>query len=216
MRTLAAALIFVLAAVPSPAADEVRLFNGKDLSGWTAFLERSGPNADGSMRMEDVWKVEGGRIRCSGVPAGYLRTIADHKDFVLSLEWRWTEKPGNSGVLLRVVGEDKVWPRSVEAQLESGNAGDFWLIGGASLDTDPSRTDAGAPNRRAKMKAAEKPAGEWNAYEITVDGGWVLLKVNGVVVNEGTGADEAAGKIALQSEGAPIEFRNLRLAPVAR
>ncbi len=42
----------------------------------------------------------------------------------------------------------------------------------------------------------------------------MLLKVNGEVVNEGTGAEEVAGKIALQSEGAPIEFRNIRLAPV--
>jgi hypothetical protein len=64
------------------------------------------------------------------------------------------------------------------------------------------------------MKAAERPAGEWNQYEITMDSGRVLLRVNGEVVDEGTGADELAGKIALQSEGAPIEFRSIRLTPI--
>ena len=85
MRTLAAAALTVAAAVPA-AADEIKLFNGKDLSGWTFFLDKSGRNADGSMKMEDVWKVEGGKIRCSGVPNGYIRTTADYKDFGLTLE----------------------------------------------------------------------------------------------------------------------------------
>lgn len=214
MRTLLAAALAVAVAVPAAGAEETRLFNGKDLSGWTFFLDKSGPNAGGSMKMEDVWTVESGRIRCSGVPNGYIRTVTDHKDFVLTLEWRWPETPGNSGVLLRVVGPDKIWPRTVEAQLQSGNAGDFWLMDGATLDTDPARADPKAANHRLKRAAAEKPAGEWNLYEITMHGGRVLLKINGTVVNEGTGAAEVAGKIALQSEGAPIEFRNIRLTPV--
>jgi hypothetical protein len=214
MRTLTVAALAVVLATPAAAADEIKLFNGKDLSGWTFFLDKSGPNADGSMKMEDVWTVEGGKLRCSGVPNGYIRTTADYKNFVLSFEWRWTEKPGNSGVLLRVTGPDKIWPKTVEAQLMSGNAGDFWLMDGATLDTDPARNDPSAPNHRMKIKAAEKPAGEWNAYEITMDGSWVLLRVNGEVVNEGTGAEEVAGKIALQSEGAPVEFRNIRLMPI--
>jgi hypothetical protein len=222
MRTLAAAAALTVAlAVPAgalagDAAAEIELFNGKDLSGWTYFLEKSGPNLDGSMKMGNVWTVEGGKIRRTGVPNGYLRTTADYKDFVLVLEWRWAEKPGNSGVLLRIAGPDKVWPKTIEAQLQSGNAGDFWLMDGAVLDTDPSRSDPKAANHRLKMKAAEKPAGEWNAYEITVDGSSVLLKVNGEVVNEGRGAEEVAGKIGLQSEGAPIEFRNIRLAPIKK
>ena len=216
MRSFAVAAFAVALAVPAAVGEEVRLFNGKDLSGWTFFLDKSGPNADGSMKMADVWKVDGGKLHCSGVPNGYLRTTADYKDFALSLEWRWAEKPGNSGVLLRVVGPDKIWPKTVEAQLQSGNAGDFWLMDGATLDTDPARTDPQAANHRGKIKAAEKPVGEWNLYEITVDASWVLLKVNGEVVNEGTGAEEVAGKIALQSEGAPIEFRNIRLTPIKK
>ena len=218
MRALSVLAVLVVGAVTLAADPDkdgfVPLFNGKDLSGWTFFLDKSGPNASGTMRMEDVWKADGGKIHCSGVPNGYIKTTADYKDFTLRLEWRWPDKPGNSGVLLRVVGPDKIWPRSVEAQLMSGDAGDFWLMDGATLDTDPARADPKAANHRLKVKAAEKPAGEWNLYEITVHGGWVLLKINGVVVNEGTGADEVPGKIALQSEGAPIEFRNIRLTPI--
>ena len=76
MRTLAVAAFAVALAVPAAVGEEVKLFNGKDLSGWTFFLDKSGPNADGSMKMEDVWKVDGGKIRCSGVPNGYIRTTA--------------------------------------------------------------------------------------------------------------------------------------------
>ncbi|MGH9390769.1 MAG: 3-keto-disaccharide hydrolase, partial [Vicinamibacteria bacterium] len=59
--------------------------------------------------------------------------------------------------------------------------------------------------------ANEKPVGEWIEYEITVDGGKVSLKVNGEVLNDGTGGEEVAGKICLQSEGAVIQFRNIRI-----
>ncbi|HXG62272.1 MAG TPA: DUF1080 domain-containing protein [Planctomycetota bacterium] len=191
------------------------LFNGKDLSGWTYFLEKKGPNQDGTMKMEDVWSVKDGVLHCKGRPNGYIRTEKDYKNFILKLEWRWPEGKGyNSGVLLRMVGPDKVWPRSIEAQLMSGHAGDFWLIDGARLETAPERVDAKTPRHRLKIKANEKPLGEWNEYEITVDKGKVVLKVNGEVLNEGTGAEEVAGKICLQSEGGPIEFRNIRIKPL--
>jgi hypothetical protein len=198
------------------AAGETPLFNGRDLSGWTSFLDKKGPNEAGTMKTEDVWTVAGGVLRCSGVPNGYIRTLADYKDYVLKLEWRWPAAAGNSGVLLRVTGEDKIWPKTVEAQLKSGSAGDVFLMNGATLETDPARLDPANARRRVKIKAAEKPAGEWNEYEITVDGERIVLKVNGELLNEGKGAEVVAGKIALQSEGAPIEFRNIRLTPIVR
>jgi hypothetical protein len=145
--------------------------------------------------------------------------MADFTNFVLKLEWRWspvTRKAGNSGVLLRVVGPDKVWPRSVEAQLQSGSAGDFWLIDEARLVTPADRIDRGTPRHRLRARTNEMPIGEWNRYEITCNGDRISLKVNGEVVNEGTGAEEVPGKIALQSEGAEIHFRNIRLTPILR
>jgi hypothetical protein len=196
-------------------AGEIRLFNGKDFTGWTYHLD------DPNVKMEEVWSIDPaeGILICKGRPAGYIRTTADYTNYVLKLEWRFnpvTKQAGNSGVLLRVVGPDKVWPKSVEAQLQSGAAGDFWLIDGARLDTPPERVDRGTPRHRLATKSNEKPIGEWNEYEITVDGGRVSVKVNGQVLNAGTNAEEVPGKIALQSEGSEIHFRNIRLTPIKR
>ncbi len=212
----ALALAPAAAAAEAPQAKEegfTAIFNGKDFTGWTYFLRKDKDNPEGKLKLEDVWSVKDGAIHCKGKPFGYIRTTADFKNFVLKLEWRFPGAAGNSGVLLRTVGEDKVWPKSIEAQLQSGNAGDFWLIDGAKLETPKERIDP-APGRerhRLKTKANEKPLGEWNEYEITVDGGRVALKVNGEVLNEGTGAEEVAGKICLQSEGAEIQIRNIRI-----
>jgi hypothetical protein len=219
MRSLVPmSLLFALAAPVTERPGEIRLFNGKDLAGWTYFLEKKGPNADGSMKMQDVWSVDArhGVLRCTGVPNGYLRTTADYESYVLRLEWRWPAKPANSGVFLRLVGEDKIWPKAIEAQLQSGNAGDIWLIDDKTLDVAPAHLDPKADNHRLKSKANERPAGQWNEYEIAVDGDRVVLKVNGEVLNEGTGAEKVAGKIGLQSEGGPIEFRNIRLTPIGK
>jgi len=201
-------------AKPTPVpGTEIKLFNGKDFTGWTHYL------SDKSKKMEDVWSIDPAEsiIICLGNPAGYIRTVDDYTNYVLKVEWRFnpvTKKAGNSGVLLRVVGQDKVWPKSIESQLQSGAAGDFWLIDGALLDTPVERVDKGTPRHRLRTRTNEKPIGEWNEYEITVDGGKVTLKVNGETLNEGINAEEIPGKIALQSEGAEIHFRNIRLTPL--
>jgi hypothetical protein len=180
----------------------------QDLSRWEWF----GP--EGSRRA-DVWSVGAdGAVACKGTPAGYLRTRDGHRSYVLELDWRWpagTDGNANSGVLLRMVGADKVWPKSLEAQLQNGNAGDFWVIEQFPCTTDPARTSG---RNCKKTKANEKPVGEWNRYRITVDGDVVTLEVNGQTLNRATGVLDVAGKICLQSEGAPIEFRNATLTPL--
>ncbi|MFO0875566.1 MAG: DUF1080 domain-containing protein [Phycisphaerales bacterium] len=194
----------------APMPGEVQLFNGKDTTGWTAFLQ------DGK-GMADVWSVKDGVLRCAGRPIGYIRTTADHANYVLKLEWRWpigpsgSGDPGNSGVLLRMVGEDKVWPKSVEAQLQSGSAGDFWNIDEVQMKVDPARTNG---RNTKQTHANENAIGEWNEYEIIVDGGDIRLNVNGEELNHAWDVAVVPGKICLQSEGAPIEFRNIRLAPI--
>ena len=181
-----------------------QLFNGKDLSGWIYHLQ-------GDAKMEDVWSVSDGTIVCKGVPAGYLRTEAKYRDFLLKVQWRWspvTKKEGNSGVLFRMTGEDKVWPRSIEAQLMSKNAGDFWNIGDFPMRVEPRRTRG---RNTKKLVMAENPVGEWNTYEILVLGGEVDVRVNGRVVNRAWDAEWIAGHICLQSEGAEIHFQNIEL-----
>ena len=187
---------------------EVILFNGKDFTGWTYFLREPGA------KMEDTWSVKDGILRCEGKPIGYLRTEKKYTSYVLKVEWRWPEgsKPGNNGVLLRIVGEDKVWPKSVEAQLAHDHAGDIWNIDKFVMTTDPDRTEG---RHTAKLKPSnEKPQGQWNEYEIILKGGDLTLKVNGEVQNTATDVEVVPGWIGLQSEGAPIEYRNVRLYSV--
>jgi hypothetical protein len=221
LLALTGALLLLLPSGAAPAGQEkplkkgkeIRLFNGKDFTGWTYFL------SDKNAKMEDTWTIDPKEkiIICKGHPAGYIRTTKDYTNYILKLEWRFnpiTKQAGNSGVLLRIVGEDKIWPKSVEAQLQSENAGDFWLIDGAKLDTPEERVDKGTPRHRLRTKTNEKPIGEWNQYEIICDRDKITLKVNGETLNEGTGAEVVPGKIGLQSEGAEIHFRNIRLIPL--
>ncbi|MDP6408225.1 MAG: DUF1080 domain-containing protein [Planctomycetota bacterium] len=181
------------------------LFNGRDLAGWTHHL-------DGEVDASAVWSVsEEGVLVCRGRPIGYLRTEDDHENFVLRLEWRFnpvTKEAGNSGVLLRQLGPDKVWPRSIEAQLQSGAAGDFWNIDAFPMKVVEERT-SGRNTRRTGTN--ESPIGEWNRYEITAWKGNVVLRVNGEVLNQAWDCLETPGKICLQSEGAEIHFRRIAL-----
>jgi hypothetical protein len=158
--------------------------------------------------------VEDGIIICKGKPFGYLRTEKDYANYVLTLEWRWAPgtKGSNSGVFVHVVGEDKIWPKGVEAQLMAGRAGDFWLVGDAKLDVDKARQDPKVDRHYFRMKDdVEKPIGEWNRYEITCKGDTIKLVINGHLVNEGKNSELTKGKIILQSEGGEIHFRNIRL-----
>ena len=193
--------------VGRPKGDPVRLFNGKNLEGWTAHLNDGG-------RMEDVWSVTAdGVLVCAGRPVGYLRTVDDYENYLLRVRWRFnpiTKRPGNSGVLLRQIGEDKVWPRSIEAQLQSGAAGDFWNIDKYPMQVAEARTNGRNTKRTA---TAENPIGEWNEYEITVWKGEVLLRVNGKLLNQAWECLETPGKICLQSEGAEIHFQDVVLTP---
>lgn len=186
--------------------DEVVLFDGKDLAAWDCHLP------EGS-QLSDVWSIRDGVLVCQGKPTGYLFTRQRFTSFVLRLQWRFDpdKGAGNSGVLLRLNGEHKVWPRSIEAQLHSGNAGDFWNIGEMQMQVDATRTRG---RNTRKIHGNERPLGEWNQYEIVVDGPWVRLSVNGQVLNEAWGCEELAGPIALQSEGAEIHFRDVRLLPL--
>jgi hypothetical protein len=182
------------------------LFNGKDLTGWTVFVE-PGKSAEG------LWQVKDGVLVTRGQPMGYLRTTKDFTNFVLELDWRWPERGGgNSGVLFRMQDPDKVWPKSIEAQLQHGNAGDFWNIGGFLMKPAAERTTG---RNTKKLENAEKPKGEWNHYKITADGGSVKLEINGKLVNEASDCAALPGKICLQSEGAEIHFKDIRIQELA-
>ena len=209
--TATAALAVLLAATLVQAGEPqpIKLFNGKNLDGWTGY-HRNGA------KVEDVWYVKDGVLICKGRPIGYLRTKDKFTNYILELEWRFNPEkgPGNSGVLLRQIGPDKVWPKSVEAQLHHRNAGDFWNIDKFQMKVDPARTKG---RRTVKMKPSnEKPLGQWNHYRIVVDGDRIELYVNGELQNVATNVAEVPGHICLQSEGAEIHFRNIVLTPIKK
>ncbi len=181
----------------------IRLFNGKDLAGWT----------HSSPALKQTWGVKDGVITNTGKPGGYIRTTQDYTSYVLRLQLRHVTR-GNSGVLVRMVGKDKVWPRSIECQGQIGALGDIWNIDEFPMKTAPDRTN-GRHTRKAHP-SNEKPLGEWNQYEIALDGGSLEIKVNDLVQNTATECWETPGKICLQSEGAQMEYRNLALIPIER
>ncbi|MBM4024327.1 MAG: DUF1080 domain-containing protein [Planctomycetes bacterium] len=189
--------------------EKILLWNGTDYTGWTRFLRETTANVD------QTWSIENGLLRCTGKPAGYMRTQTAYADYHLQVEWRWPEKPGNNGVLVHTSGPDVVWPRSLECQLAAGNAGDFWVIGGLEFAEHAKGGKRVNGRRTTKLReSSEKPAGEWNRYDIICKDDWVVVLVNGVLQNVATGCSERSGQICLQSEGAPIEYRNIWLAPL--
>lgn len=198
---------------PEPAAkpnygETVKLFNGKNLDGWTAYFQGGGTDP------ADAFFVEDGILKCKGRPIGYIQTKKKYASYELVVEWRFVAEKGagNSGVLMRITGKDQVWPTSIEAQLHSRNAGDIWNIGDFPMETDAERTQ-GRRTRKAHP-TNEKALGEWNRYRILLDGSTLTLEVNGLVQNVATGCRITPGRIGLQSEGAWIEFRKVELREV--
>jgi peptidyl-prolyl cis-trans isomerase A (cyclophilin A) len=197
------------------------LFNGKNLDGWQAFSRETKDAPTKSVQAAPTWTVDADSVlKCVGKPTGYLATKAEHADYVLRLQWRYPKelKAGNSGVLVHCQKNDIVWPVCVEAQLRSGRAGDIWLQTAADvkLTVPAGRRDADDKTmrhiwREPKDGVVERPFGEWNDMEIACTGGSIAVRVNGKLVNAGTDCNLTKGRIALQSEGTEIHFRNIRI-----
>lgn len=212
-RLIAGVCGIVVVLLMTGCAQRVVLFNGQDLDGWTTYVQ------DNAAEPEAVWSVQDGVLRCEGQPFGYVRTVESYSNYILELEWRWPEEPTNSGVLLHTVGEDKIWPQCVEAQLKHESAGDFVAIQPGSMVTvnGVRYQPEGESIFRVvpkKHPSSEHPAGQWNTYRIICRDGQIDLYVNGVHQNRAFNVRPSSGAIALQSEGSPIEFRNIVLTPL--
>ena len=172
------------------------LFNGKDLSGWKLVSAS-----------EDTWAVEDGILNCSGKPTCYIRTKTEHENYALLVEFQYAEKLGNAGLLLHITGEDKVWPKSLEANLNIDEMGRIYEIGGATIKHP--RDD------KKPLAAVDVKPGEWNRYEIVCRGDAVTLTLNGTLVNQATDANVTRGFIGIQSEGVPMRFRTVAIKPLS-
>jgi len=132
----------------------------------------------------------------------------EYKDYHLHVDWRWPEQAGNSGVFLNISGQDKQWPATIECQLMSGNAGDFVFLGGSDAT---ERTDKTSMVKLKTEASSEKPVGDWNSYDIYSRNDSIIVYVNNVLQNLCSHPSPDKGYIGLQSEGAPVEFRNVWL-----
>ena len=185
-----------------------------EFEGWASYHEKA------DTKTSDVWKLNDEAVlTCRGTPRGYLYTKKNFSNFTLSFEWRWPSsgEGGKGGVLLRMAGEHKIWPKSLEVQLNAGQAGDFWALDGFSLTGAPERTERvthkqyGELIHVTSLLAIERPAGEWNQGSVTLKDGKVTVRMNGKLVNEASGCDASPGKILLTSEGSAIQFRKIQL-----
>lgn len=208
VKKLSGAVILTVFAHAAGAAD---LFNGRDFSGWEL---QTTPAA----AIADVFRVlPDGVIASAGKPSGFLATQENYRNYKLHVEWRWTGKPGNGGVLLHISpGQfDRVWPVSLQVQTKFGNAGDVLPMAAASF-AEPLTSAPGAETRIKAHTApdSEQAAGEWNVCDIVSRDGVVEVTLNGVLQNRVSHVSPASGRIGFQLEGTPYELRHVQLMPL--
>jgi hypothetical protein len=200
-----ALLLAALASCPQD-AKPIALFDGTSLAGWTADV----PDNDGNPDAPCPFIVREGMLVSLGTPMGHLITQAEYSNYRLTVEWRWPKAAGNSGVIVHASKPRLLrnfLPQGIEAQLRSGDAGDFHLFG-ETLFKPGSTTERAGKN---STDNSERPVGEWNRMIVECKGDEIKVWVNGDVVNHGTGSSVTKGRIAIQSEGAEIEFRRIEL-----
>ena len=197
--------------------------------GWRALGEADFVNVNCA---EETWTFKNGIIHCTGKPIGVMRTKNKVTNFELVVEWMH-ERQGNSGVFVWVPEEsleglkpDKL-PEGIEVQvLDNGYAeryekerkkkpdfftthGDVFPVGKSKMKPFPPTSPNG--QRSFPRKQLSKSAGQWNHYYVRAINGEVRLWVNGEEVSGGNECEPRTGYLCLESEGSPIQFRNLRI-----
>ncbi|HSK11051.1 MAG TPA: DUF1080 domain-containing protein [Vicinamibacterales bacterium] len=191
------------------------LFNGKDLSGWVNI--NTAP---------DTWTVRDGVLVSTGKPIGVMCTERMYENFVLHIEWMHMEPGGNSGVFAWSDADPNPksrLPSGVEIQmlelewpkLNTRNGvvppdayvhGEVWGVGSVKTVPDNPRGE-----RSSSIENRAKGRGQWNTYDVVAVDGVIKLAVNGKFVNGISGSTTKKGYLCLESEGAEIHFRNVRL-----
>lgn len=211
MRTITVLVLVILISACSTQEKEY-LFNGENLDGWEIFVD------DSIISPQDFFYVNDGMIETVGVPLGYMRTVKEYSDYKLHVEWRYPEEPTNSGIFVHTHGPNLIFPAHYQGQLKHENAGDFIVHGvgvKATLnDTVYTSSEELKPLVPKIHPTNEKPAGEWNSYDIICKGNTIELWVNGLHQNTATNLSQTSGTIGLQAEGSKIQFRNFWVEPI--
>ena len=199
--------------------------------GWVTLGEEDFAGVNGD---PDTWTWKGDILYCKGTPIGVMRTKKVYKNFELVIQWKHLKSAGNSGVFawapmkaLTDLEPNKLPKYGIEVQmLDHGFAeqyekrtgkkgdwfstnGDIFAVGNSKLNPFPPFSPNG--KRSFPSKNLSKGAGEWNHYYVRCINGEVRLWVNGEEVSGGNGADPCEGHLCLESEGSPIEFKNIRI-----
>ncbi len=201
----------------------VSLFNGRDLSGWHADV----PEMDTNPAAKTPFIIRNGLLVSLGTPGGHLITDSVYQNYRLRVEYRFAGVPGNCGVLVHASTPRalyKMFPKAIEVQMMSKDAGDFWCIEEDITVPDMERRRGprnewginGDKKRRILnlTDGSEKPAGEWNTIVVECLGNSIKVWVNNDFVNYGFNCTAVKGHIALQAEGSEVEFRKVELTPI--
>lgn len=199
------------------------LFNGTDLDGWHMDV----PLLDSLPQENPPFLVRDGKLVSLGEPRGHLITNKRYSNYKLEIEYRFVGEGGNCGVLVHASTPRalyKMFPKSIEVQMEHQNAGDFWVIA-EDITCDAMEERRGpketwgiseGKNRRIMnlTEHSEKPLGEWNTMVIDCIDDTIKVWVNDELVNYGYHATVTSGQIAVQAEGTEVEFKSIVLTPL--
>lgn len=201
----------------------ISLFNGKDLNNWHVDV----PAMDTNPQARNPFIIRNGLLVSLGTPGGHLITNANYKNYRVQVEYRFAGVPGNCGLLLHASTPRalyKMFPKSIEAQMMTQNAGDFWCIEEdiAVPDMEKRRgpKEEWGINGNKKRRilnltdGSEKPVGEWNTMVVECVKRSIKVWVNGDLVNCGYNCTAEEGQVALQAEGSEVEFRKVELTPI--
>jgi hypothetical protein len=196
----------------------IALMNGRNLDGWYIWLQGKGKNND----PDKVFTVEpDGVLHDTGKDLGYIMTNKSFGNYHFKLDFKWgndrwpprEKNKRDSGICYNIPADDidKIWPESVECQIQEGDVGDFWLLGYSTIQVDGKQNFPYLHSQIVKKKNAERPKGEWNTVEVISFNGKCVHIVNGVVVNYGENSSLIGGRILLQSEYAEIYYKNVSI-----
>ena len=199
------------------------LFNGKDLSGWSMDI----PAYDNKPELPKSFIVRDGMLVSLGKPFGHLLTDKEYENYRLIAEYRFAGKPGNCGILVhasKLRNLYKMYPKSIEVQMNHTHAGDFWCIVEDIKVPDMikrrgSKEKWGITEGKARRilnltDVSENPVGDWNRMQIECLKDEVKVWVNGELVNHGHGCTAQKGKLSIQAEGSEVEFRRLDMISI--
>lgn len=179
---------------------------------------------------DDTWTKSKNLLICSGNPIGVMRSEKQYENFILHVEWMHTEPGGNSGVFVwsnAKPAEDSRLPDGVEVQMleldwvnlhiKDGVTppvayvhGELFGVGGVETIPDTPR---GTRSKSVENRCYGK--GIWNTYDVVCVDGVIKLSVNGKYVNGISHSSQKKGYLCLESEGAEIHFRNIRIIELA-